>query len=297
MRAAPSLLVSFLLLAGFCGSVRADDLSPLLDDETYGVVRIDLERLDLTRIGPWLVDRYKASGFGNNAARQRAFDNAIDIERLTPVAVALRAQGARRLYMVFSTRQLGQEWPFLFAVNVDPAAGKRIDDQTRLLGLVSTRAGAWLFVGQPEGVKAMAGFKPTDRRDLQHALALAREGTVVAAISIGMLAREQFDALIVPPDEFTNAEIGAVIGGFKSAVAVLNLPPNFAAGLRVETTDDVSADTYASLLKQVRQSLESDASWRGALARTLDVKRKGRVFTVEVDTATLDRVLGGVKAK
>jgi hypothetical protein len=289
------LLCVLAMTAMLPSLLRADDpLDWLLDEHVYAVARFDLETLDFQPLAQWTRERLDASGLATTDAGRRAQQAATDLARLNGVVAMLRSQGVREVYAVGSSRLLDLETPLLFATRVEGPAAERLAAQLAALNLASERAGPWMVVSRAESLRAMRDFRPQPRPDLLRLLRAVRGGSMVMVLRMGQDARRALDERLPPMDEITNAEVGALLGGFHAGTLAVAMPKDFALGLRIEATDDVSADTIDShfdrIVREARLTEPAKAAWM----QLLRPKRDGKVFTLELTTRSLDRVLAKV---
>lgn len=252
----PSLLGLLLLtlatspLAGadFDPAARAATIAPFLDEQAFGVVHVDLARIDLTEARKYALAKLPAIQANEQEELTRNQENSTRYLKLW------RTSGVEEVFIVASLTDTPRRPPFFVIPLKKEADAQRIGE----LFFPKAPAGAepggaadapygWavirghLCLGHTDAIARLKTMKPTEHPQLAQGFKVAGDTAVqLVLLQSGDTRRvleETLARLPGPLGEFSGKDLAAI----NFAAVGINLPPKPAIKLEVHTTDETGA--------------------------------------------------------
>lgn len=166
-------------------------LRPYLDDQTLGVMRIDLNRIDPAGLQKALVDALAQVEADGAIAAEANAHLAPMAEKVAAATAALRAAGAREAFVIASMADGQLRWG---VVVPDATAVEDAAKAMQALGLTTrTVDGVVIGAADEATIKAMRARPAADRADLLAILERADASPIRIAIAPGAAVRRTAD--------------------------------------------------------------------------------------------------------
>jgi hypothetical protein len=256
-----TLLLSLLLAPALTRAADTDTaIAPYVDQQTVLVARIDTAAVDVPAIRKWMEDGLKASGNG-------AQDLSGPVTSFTNAAEKwlgdFRKAGGGTLYIIVNFAEQPDDAIFLAAplkAGTDSKAVEAALASIKPQGMQSAVINQTVFVAGARMLERLPQFKPTPRPDLAQALADAGNAPITAAIVPSDEIRKVFEAMSPKlPEELGGGPITIVTGGLRRATLTLEMPPTAAMSLKIQSLDAASAQSFATLLRNLIQMARQEA--------------------------------------
>jgi hypothetical protein len=271
----------------FDADAHAKAVAPFVDGRTFGVVRVDLTRLD-------------ADALSKSATPIVGPDQAAHMREGIAHIASLSKQGATDLYVVFSLADL-PAGPFV----VLPARG---DDTNKLAAAIRDTAGiapnhvalvpGAVILGSPETLKRVRDLKAEARPDIAKAFATAGPGFAqVVLVPTSDLPRIVEETMPNLPKELGGGSSKVLTRGLKSISVGVTPAPNMKIRVVAQAADENAAKELHALALQALKAVTALAEKHQNLpdlkraAEILKPKVEGDRLTLNLDEATLVKTL------
>ncbi|HTU17718.1 MAG TPA: DUF1559 domain-containing protein [Gemmataceae bacterium] len=229
---------------------RARAIAPFVDEQTVGVVHIDLTRIDAEALLNWVAE----------VGRLEAKEIEEPRRELRGWLADFTKAGGKELYFVVSLADLPRD-PLLLIVPL--AAGADAQVVRGVLGRVKAfeslhfeTFGQALLGGSESALKRLRGAKPAARPELAKAFAAAGDTTAQVLLLPTPDMRRVVDELLpmLPPQAGGGSSRPLTHGLLWAAVGI-DLPPKLSLRLVMQSPDAESAAKLKDLLVQILKSL------------------------------------------
>lgn len=223
------------------GDADKSSITPFLDDATFAVVRINLDKIDIDAIAARLVD------LGLPAEQINETKTIAGL-----VLKAITDAGGKEAYAIWSMAdRLGE--PFFVLPVKDEQAARELSAFVRQgKALDSEPAGTAVLAGNPKALQRLRGVKGKARPDLEKALLGSRNVEVQAAfVPPAILRKSLREAFPELPKELGGGSTRDLEQGFESAAARLRLTPKFSLGVLIKTKNPESARELKGLIERL----------------------------------------------
>jgi hypothetical protein len=222
---------------------RARLLAPFVDDQTIGVMRVEISQIAVDK----LFEFGKQFGLASHSTPQPAAAASQFVE-------ALKEAGARDVYVVASVADLPDQTPFFLV-----PLGKDSNEEQLKSALAACetqeRIGGVLFAGRRKTRQRLNEAPPKSRPELLRALEAAGDSQLQFVLMPSASARRVVEELMpVLPASVGGGPTRNVSRGAMWATVTLNGPPEISARLTIQAQDTAAAATLRGL-------------WRDMLAR------------------------------
>ncbi|MBM4070873.1 MAG: DUF1559 domain-containing protein [Planctomycetes bacterium] len=264
------------------GDADRSPITPFLDDATFAVVRVNLDKVDVDAIAARLAD------LGLPAEQITAAKT-----RASLVLKAITDAGGKEAYAIWSMAdRLGE--PFFVLPVKDQQAARELSAFIRQgKTLDSEPAQATVLAGSPKALQRLRGVKGKVRVDLEKALAGSRNVEIQAAfVPPAILRKSLREAFPELPRELGGGSTQELEQGFESAVARIRLTPKFSLGMLIKTKSPESARELkglierlldlAGLQKEIMDAIPDFAKLQRLL--TPQIKENSLVLAIDDDT-------------
>lgn len=219
---------------------RAKLLAPFIDDQTIGVMRVDMSQLDLDK----LYEFGRELGFATYPLLKPQ-------EAARKFAEAFKQAGGRELYVVASLADFPERPPFL----VVPLE-KGSNEEKLKAALASTemqeRIGDVLFAGSRTARQRIVESPPKSRPELQRALEAAGESQLQVVFMPSASARRVVEELMPTlPASVGGGPTRTVSRGAMWTAITLNGPPEIQARLVIQGQDAPTATMLRGLWREM----------------------------------------------
>jgi hypothetical protein len=278
--AMPLLLTLFLTTASPAADRTSADVrsvAPFLDEQTVGVLRVDVTRLDVPALGRKLIDigalkksdladathkmmdvralKKAPAGPGQQIVDASGLKEAGQAEVLADVERAVadfRKAGGKEVYAVFSLADMTPSSPFFVVIPVaEKADGKALRELAGRVapfqGVAFEQIGRALVGGSEATLQRLRGVKPVSFPGLEKAFAAAGDTTVQL---VGVLSRDNrrviAETLPDLPEEVT-ASTEVITKGLEWAAVGADLAPELSLRLVLQARDPKAARDLEAL--------------------------------------------------
>jgi hypothetical protein len=267
-------------------------VAPFLDEQTIGVVRVDLERLDPAAAAAWLTKAGRLS-----AEQSQALEEMFDLAGLGRRLGQLTSAGPRELYLIFSLTDVPQA-PFVVIPVPDGADAGKIQEQ--LANILHQDQPGWQVMVQNKAIvggaertlKRLRELRPTPRPEVAEAFAASGNTTVqFLFLPTGDLRRVFRELVPMLPPALGGGSTRPLTEGLRWASLGIDLPPHQSLRLVLQSTDATAARELEALLAKMARAVGR----RPAVSRLLpEYDKLGRLFTPQVKE---DRVVVSLNEK
>lgn len=259
--AKPSVPANSPLPAGTADAV----LSPFLDSQTLGVIKVDLTDIDLPATRDWVVQSVDELRKANKELIRAKDDVREQIDKASTSVEKFRSAGVGRMYVVFSLADLMENRPPFFVVPlqkdadasaveqallgfVEPAGGPQRQEPSRP---VARRIGQTVVLAAADTISRLKAAAPAQRPDLAGAFDAAGKGQIRIALIPQEGARKALETLITGlPGELGGGSIQIVSRGMQWMSLAMGLPPSPSFRIVVQASDAAAADKLNDVINK-----------------------------------------------
>ena len=307
MRWIIAIITPFVLLAGaradekqkFDPAAQAATIAPYIDEQTVGVVRVDVARLNV----PAFFDRAAQIGFGDREPAQIARHKQI----WTKWKADFLKAGGRDFWLVVTLAELPGFPAFIIAPLPSGAdaravagllmtgradgptsrpADPRAEGNYILLSEITTTLNNAVYSGSKAGLERLRANPPSPRPSLKDALAAAGDAGVQAALVPSPNAHRVIEEMFLGQSSAPDRDKP---GDLRWAAAGLDLATDLSAKVTIQTRDNKSAQAMAAkiaaFLEEVRAG-ERDGPRRAVAKELFDLVLpavQGNRLTLDLD--------------
>jgi hypothetical protein len=250
-------------------------VAPFVDAQTVGVAHVDLTRIDAVAF----LDKVAEIG------KLEAEEVEGPKRDLRGLLAGLTRTGAKDWYVVFSMADLPAQPPFIvvpLGAGADAKAMSRELEQAKLFGQGHAEAlGHAVLGGSEKTLKRLRTLEPTARPDLAKAFAAAGDSAVqVLLLPAADTRRVIAELLPTLPAEIGGESTTPLTHDLRWAALGMDLTPNLALRLVIQSTDPAAARKLSGFLTRTRDALGRLAEVREILP---DFARLAALLTPEVE--------------
>ena len=268
-----AFLLTIALLSGRLSAVDspAKVVEPFLDEQAFGVVRVDLRNVDAKALEAWVVERIQAQpAQGADAKQVQDAARALGEPRqfLEQFVANFRAAGGQEIYIILSAADLLVQQPPPVLVPLGAGADvKKIEaaftppGEKRDPNDKSERIGDVLVLSQHGGGSRMKVLhegkaKRAPNPELAAALDAGNEKPAIQiAIAPSAEARRAFEELAPTlPPQLGGGPTRDLTHGFRWASVNIKLPPEPSLRVVIQSPDAPAAESLDNLIKQAIES-------------------------------------------
>lgn len=235
---------------------RAETLAPFLESTTFGIVRLDLARID-----PQAIDKTFKNYLGDGRLGQQKV--GAKLAGLKQIWKKLQIEEA---YIILSLANfLDQEVPRLVLVTPDAATAKKINKDVEEIPLFREfqflPKGKVLIGGDKLSLKRLDEEKPSSQPELAKALAVSNAPVQVLLYTSGNLFRRSIEenAAQLPP-ELGGGSVKVLTRGLKWGVLSIEGPPNLKLNLTLQSANAKSAQALSKFCAKALKLISAELS-------------------------------------
>jgi hypothetical protein len=235
----------------FDPNARAEAVGPFLDEQTVAVAHVDLTRID--------VDALATKGYLAALPGLESKDIEESKHELRGALAALIKAGGRDLYVVFSLADLPNK-PFVIVPRpseADAQAARREVEHNKLFpGARLARMDRAVVVGEEGTLNRLRTLQATPRPELAPAFAAAGDTTAqVLVLPTADMRRVIEELLPTLPPEVGSTPTTTFTRGFQWAALSVDLSPEVALQLVIQSPDPKAAERLRYLLVRIRKAV------------------------------------------
>jgi hypothetical protein len=274
----------------------AKAIAPYLDEQTIGVIHVDLGRIDLDA----MVERFAKIGSFDKEQTEKAKED------LGEKFAVVRQAGVRDLFIVARMEGFPTErWAFAVLPLADGANEKAIIKQVKHdLHMPSARIGNAVVIGDEATLGRLKDLQPTPYPELAKGFA-AVGGTAIQAVVLmpPPLRKAMEEALPNLPPEVGGGSIQMVTRNVTWKAVGVNLTPELGLKVVVQTKNAQAAKELAKLADTILDALAKDPGLKkafpdvAAVREMFSPKVKGSQLTLALDDKELVAFLAPALAR
>jgi len=288
-------IVMLTLVMSFVARARATDadlVAPYVGDRTAAVVRIDLEKVSLTKVARWYIDSMKRA----NAPA----DLMLEMENQIKMGSAMAQQqvdkvkqmGVKQVLLVVNLDDRDQPHPILVVPGVTNM--DQLKQMVQPMGLSIIKSEGDLIATDRGYAGAIAGIKPARRDDLTAPLANADSAIMLsAALPESLRAKLAVDhPTIQTPDDEIDTQM--LLDGLRHVLVKIDMQPAIGMGYTIQSKDEAAAKALKEFAdtSAVRE-IDKDKSMAGLLdvVKLVSPTRQGDTLSLSMKEADLDKLI------
>ena len=220
---------------GFDPGARAKAIAPFIDEQTVGVVHVDLTRIEVDPLFDKFLELVPEALIEEQEARAG----------VKQVRDALVKAGARDLYVVVSLAEVPREPPFVIVPLADGAKVDALAAGLPPMGRdgVFERLDGVLFVGTRRALERVKAAKPDARPELEPAFEAAGDTAVQLLLAPPAYARRVIEELMPTlPEEIGGGPSTILTDGLLWAAVGLDAPPKMSLRVVIQSQDHEAAE-------------------------------------------------------
>jgi hypothetical protein len=259
----------------FDATARARALAPFIDEQTVGVIHVDLTRIDVDALVSWAVEvgRLEKGAIEDFQREGRSW-----LADLTKV-------GGKELYVVLSLADLPIDQPLIImplADDLDAQAVRAVLGRIPLFKPISfEKWGAALVGGGANTRKRLGDGKPAARPELTKAFAAAGDTTLQVLLLPPPDARRVIQELLPAlPPQLGGGSTRPLTQGLLWAAAGVDLPPRPSLRLTFQSPDANAAQALNDLLSRLLKAVTQQGEVRDFLP---EIQHLAEVFALRVE--------------
>ncbi len=291
-------IASLLTIAAFASvpsrARAADDaelIAPYVAERTIAVVRIDAEKVSLTKLAVWYIDSMKRANAPADLIQGMEMQLKMGAAMAQQQFDKVKQAGVKNVLLVVNLDERDQLHPIFIAPAV--ANMEQFKQVVQPLQLSVIKSDGDFIATDRRYAEKLADLKPAKRDELVSGLANAD-----SAITISAALPESFRAKLAvdyPTIQTSDDEIESqvLLDGIRHALVKIDIQPTLGIHYTVQSSDEAAAKALKDLIsaQTEKQAAHPELASVVGLLRSVAPAQQGSKLTLELKEADLDKLV------